>query len=71
MTKLELTCTTNTQLELKSILDEEAHKKDEKRQKMLEDMRGVEEVKEPAKEVKMEKNTSIEDDSTFDDQASQ
>jgi hypothetical protein len=70
MAKFELTCTTNSQLELRSILDEEAHKKDERRQKMLEDMSGVEETKEVSKDIKIEKANSIEDESTFDDQAS-
>lgn len=55
---------------MKSILDEEAHKKDEKRQKMLEEMSGVEELKEAGKESKAEKINSIEDESTFDDQGS-
>lgn len=50
--KFELMCTTNTQLEMKSILEVEAHKKDERRQKMLEDMSGTEESKDASKEQK-------------------
>ena len=44
--RFDLTCISNTQLELRGILEEEAHKKDERRQKMLEDIQGNEETKE-------------------------